>query len=53
MLDEEYLDMSDEATQNQEISDDIEVKGSKKFKCLGFQISEIGTTENEIVRQLS
>lgn len=48
----EYLDTTEDATQDLEIDEDTVIKGCDKFKYLGFLITKKGTTEDEIASRL-
>ncbi|XP_039291037.1 uncharacterized protein LOC120352822 [Nilaparvata lugens] len=48
----EYLQTNSEVTQNLKVDDDVEIKGTDKFKYLVYTITQNGGTDEEIKRRL-
>ena len=48
----EYLTIRDEETTDLEVDGNVKIRGTDKFKYLGFTLSKQGTTEEEIKNRL-
>ena len=48
----EYLAIRDEETTDLEVDENVKIRGTDKFKYLGFTLSKQGTTEEEIKSRL-
>lgn len=48
----EYIAITKEEVKNLEVDENLKIKGKDKFKNLGFVISKMGTTQEEIKSRL-